>query len=82
MNIKNLTPPGAAEPNPGEEWVATIIALQKRIPALGSVASINRMILAKDGLPHRRLGRRLLFNVPQVCEWLNSQPGMNLPQAG
>jgi hypothetical protein len=54
-------------------WVATVARLQARIPALGSVASINRYLIQKDGIPHRRLGRRLIFYIPDVCAWLSRQ---------
>ncbi len=63
------------------EWVATVKALQVALPALGSTANINRMIVMQDGLPHRRLGGRLLFNIPEVSAWLLRKPGHNLPEA-
>jgi len=57
----------------GDIWVATVVSLQARIPALGSIATINRYLVAQDGIPHRRLGRRLIFNINEVNAWLNRQ---------
>jgi len=66
---------------PSLEWVTTVAALARVMPALGSPANINRLIVMQDGLPHRRLGGRLLFNLPEISAWLQSKPVINLPQA-
>ena len=63
------------------ELVATVKALQAALPALGSTANINRMIVMQDGLPYRRLGGRLLFSIPEVTAWMLRHPGHNLPEA-
>jgi hypothetical protein len=80
MDLSSIQPP-PAEPSPGSEWIATVMGIQKRLPVLGSVGNINRLMLKKDGLPFHRLGGRLIFNVPEILDWLNRQPGHNLPTA-
>jgi hypothetical protein len=63
------------EIGPKDVWIATVVRLQARIPALGSVATINRYLVQQDGIPHRRLGRRLIFNIREVYAWLSKQAG-------
>jgi hypothetical protein len=82
MNTKKYIQPDPAGPSRPEDWVATIKGVIAAVPALGSAANVNRLMVMEDGLPYQRLGRRILFHVPTVLRWMSRRPGHNLPQAG
>jgi len=49
---------------------------------LGKSKSTIYRLMAKEGLPARRIGSRWCFSRTEVDAWVVSQPGINVPKAG
>ncbi len=50
-----------------------------------TIYSLTRRRRANRGLlplPHKKVGRKLYFEWDKVVEWLNRQPGVELPERG
>lgn len=64
-----------------EAWVRTVKAAALRWPVLGSTVNIHALMRQPNGLPYRKIGSRVLFNVSEVEAWLEKLPGSNLQAA-
>ena len=75
MNLKkfDLTPPPEAP-----QWVGMRELCELR-PF--SAPTVRRNMNRANGIPFRKLGRKILFNLIEVDAWLTSQPAFNIGKA-
>lgn len=64
-----------------EDWIRTAKGASERWPILGSTINVHRLMHQVNGLPYRKVGGRIVFNVREVEAWLMNRPGSNLPLA-
>ena len=48
---------------------------------LGKSRPFVYTLMARDGLPARRMGKSWVFSKAEVDAWIGSRPGVNLPTA-
>jgi hypothetical protein len=68
-----------------DEWLTIEEVASRMGKSVTEVYSLTRKRREARGLlrlPHRKSGRRLVFNWPDVVRWLNAQPGYELPTGG